>query len=432
MIPPLAQSDDPRRQFAVETVRTLRTEGFEALWAGGCVRDQLLGKTPQDYDVASTATPDDVIRIFGKRRTVAVGASFGVVMVLGPQKSSGQIEVATFRSEGEYLDGRRPSSVRFCRPEEDAHRRDFTINGMFIDPLDGRLIDYVGGREDLALGVVRAIGDPVARFTEDKLRMLRAVRFAATLNFELDSATAEAARQLRQQLNQVSAERIAQELRRMLASPSRDTAFRLLLETGLLPEVLPELFSTDLSSAELSDQTSGLRRELAELHSDRFEPAFALILRSLYASDQRGKPTLKIESVCRRLKLANEETECVCWLIQSLPVLNVIAAQPLHVRKPLLNHPHRDLLLQISTATDLAAGRPATVAEFCRNYLAELRGDDLCPPPLIDGQDLFALQVPQGPAFRDLLTTIRSEQLDEQLTTREAALERLRELVEMR
>ena len=414
-------------------MQILRREGFEALWAGGCVRDQLLGKTPKDYDVASTATPEDVVRIFGKRRTVTVGASFGVVMVLGPEKSAGQIEVATFRSDGDYLDGRRPSSVRFCRPEEDAQRRDFTINGMFIDPVDGKVIDYVGGRDDLARGIVRAIGDPVARFTEDKLRMLRAVRFAATLGFALDAATAAAARQLRGHLNQVSSERIAQELRRMLSHPSRDTAFRLLHETGLLPEVFPEVFGNDPHSVEQNRLTADIRRELALLQSDSFEVAIAVILKSLRTAERGKRSTAEIESVCRRLKLANDETQCVCWLTQSLLLLNQIAVQPLHVRKPLLDHPHRELLLQISTAIDLAAGRPATAAEFCRSYLADLRirNAELCPPALVDGQDLFALQVPQGPAFRDLLTTIRNEQLDEQLTTREAALSRLRELLTM-
>ncbi|MEJ7596184.1 MAG: CCA tRNA nucleotidyltransferase, partial [Planctomycetaceae bacterium] len=229
----------------MDTVRTLRQEGFETLWAGGCVRDHVLGKTPKDYDIASTATPDDVIRIFGRRRTVAVGASFGVVMVLGPDKAAGQIEVATFRSDGEYLDGRRPSRVIFCRPEEDAKRRDFTINGMFFDPIEETLIDYVGGREDLALGIVRAIGDPVARFTEDKLRMLRAVRFTATFGFALDEATADAAYQLRRKLNQVSAERISHELKRMLVHATREHSFRLLIQTGLLPEVLPELYRAE-------------------------------------------------------------------------------------------------------------------------------------------------------------------------------------------
>jgi poly(A) polymerase len=227
-------------------VRRLRDEGYESLWAGGCVRDQLLGKSPKDYDVASTATPDDVIRIFGRRRTVAVGASFGVVMVLGPDKAAGQIEVATFRSDGEYLDGRRPSSVSFCRPEEDAHRRDFTINGMFFDPLEEKFIDYVGGLDDLAAGIVRAIGDPAARFTEDKLRMLRAVRFTATFGFQLDAATAAAVRQLRHEICQVSEERVTQELKRMLAHVSRELSFRLLHESGLLAEILPEIFGSEM------------------------------------------------------------------------------------------------------------------------------------------------------------------------------------------
>ena len=412
----------------MDLVRTLRGEGFEALWAGGCVRDQVLGKSPKDYDIASTATPDDVIRIFGRRRTVAVGASFGVVMVLGPDKSAGQIEVATFRSDGEYLDGRRPSSVVFCRPEEDAKRRDFTINGMFFDPIAETLIDYVGGREDLAAGIVRAIGDPVARFTEDKLRMLRAVRFTATFGFTLDAATADAACQLRQQLNQVSAERIAQELRRMLSHASREHSFRLLQQTGLLPEVLPEICH-DSCRATDEAELSFIRRSLLHLESEQFEPALALILRSLRHPGTAGRSTAAVESVCRRLKLSNEETSSVCWLVDSLPVLDDIRSRPLHVRKQLLAHPNIELLLQTSAALAAAENRPATDVRFCREYLSTLHGDELCPPPLVDGQDLIALNVLQGPAFRMLLTTIRNEQLDEILASRTDALDRLRELV---
>ena len=412
----------------MDTVRRLRQEGFESLWAGGCVRDQILGKSPKDYDVASTATPDDVIRIFGRRRTVAVGASFGVVMVLGPDKSAGQIEVATFRSDGEYLDGRRPSSVVFCRPEEDARRRDFTINGMFFDPIEEKLIDYVGGRDDLALGIVRAIGDPVARFTEDKLRMLRAVRFTATFGFTLDEATADAVCQLRQQLNQVSTERIAQELKRMLSHASREHSFRLLQQTGLLPEVLPELRHVNSHSTDEAELTF-IRLSLLHLKSEQFEPALALILESLRHPGAGRQSTAPIESVCRRLKLSNEETTCVCWLVESLPVLDAIRKRPLHVRKPLLAHPNSELLLQTSAALAAAGNRPATDVEFCRHYLSTLQGDELSPTPLVDGQDLMALNVPQGPAFRILLTTIRNEQLDEILANRTDALDRLRELV---
>ena len=458
------QPEDPRRRFAVDTVRTLRQEGFEALWAGGCVRDQVLGKSPKDYDIASTATPDDVIRIFGRWRTVAVGASFGVVMVLGPDKSAGQIEVATFRSDGEYLDGRRPSSVKFCRPEEDAKRRDFTINGMFFDPLSETLIDYVGGCDDLALGMVRAIGDPVARFTEDKLRMLRAVRFTATFGFTLDAATAAAVHKLRHQICQVSEERITQELKRMLSHPSRAHSFQLLLHTGLLAEILPELFDIGLNdwrrnncrvpdvehvfnvlgtmescptdfclSRDPADTEvlTRIGRQLRHLESEEFETAFALILYPLRDSDVERRPTTAIQAVCRRLKLSNEETECICWLAESLSVLNDIRNRPLHVRKPLLAHPHAERLLQIAAAIAAAENRPAGDVEFCREYLSLVNRADLSPPPLVDGQDVMALHVPQGPLFRVVLTTIRNEQLDEILTTRTAALERLRELVEV-
>jgi poly(A) polymerase len=426
-----AETEDRRRIFAVDVVRRLRNKGHEALWAGGCVRDQLLGKLPKDYDVASTATPDEVIQIFGRRRTVPVGASFGVVMVLGPDKAAGQIEVATFRSDGEYLDGRRPSSVSFCRPEEDAQRRDFTINGMFFDPLEQKFIDYVGGLDDLAAGIVRAIGDPIARFTEDKLRMLRAVRFTATFGFDLDAATADAVHQLRHQIRQVSEERVTQELKRMLSHASRELSLRLLHESGLLAEILPEVFGT---AGSISDSTSvaTICQQLKFLESDEFETALMLVLLPLRQTDIPGKSTGQIDAVCRRLKLSNEETECICWLAESLSVLEGISGKPLHVLKPLLAHPYSERLLHASTAIAAGEGRLAHDVQFCRAYLSQVNRQDLCPAPFVNGQDLMALNVPQGPEFRVLLTTIRNEQLDEILTTRTAALVRLSELVNAR
>jgi poly(A) polymerase len=418
-------SSDPRRQFAVSVVETLRDAGFEALWAGGCVRDQLLGKSPKDYDVASTATPDEVIRIFGTRRTVPVGASFGVVMVLGPTKSAGQIEVATFRSDGEYLDGRRPNSVQFCRPEEDARRRDFTINGLFFDPIRNEVIDYVGGRDDLAAGVVRAIGEPVDRFREDKLRMLRAVRFASTFRFHLDLQTADAIRQFATQLDQVSVERIAQELRRMLAHSTRATAVKMLEETSLLAEVLPEI--TSISGILQQDETLVA---LGLLESASFEAALSLLLRPLYVSAEREhrQRVARVEGVCRRLKMSNEETDCVCWLINSLPVLENISAQPLHILKLLLNHPHSQLLLDVSAALARSCGREPVDAEFCRRYLSRSSPEILAPAALIDGRDVMGLGIPAGPVVRELLAIVRNEQLDELLATREQAMDRLREL----
>src|SRR5690242_3802729 len=200
------------RDFAIAVVRQLREAGHEALWAGGCVRDELLGLTPQDYDVATSARPDEVRLLF--RRTIAVGMSFGVVEVLGPRSPAGplKVQVATFRSDVSYSDGRHPDAVVYSSAREDALRRDFTINGMFFDPLAGQLLDYVGGQEDLRGRVLRAIGDPRSRFTEDKLRMLRAVRFATRFELALDPGTAEAVREMAPQIGVVSAERIAEEL----------------------------------------------------------------------------------------------------------------------------------------------------------------------------------------------------------------------------
>ncbi|MCA9058450.1 MAG: CCA tRNA nucleotidyltransferase, partial [Planctomycetaceae bacterium] len=318
----MTSSADPPREFAVSVVRQLRDAGFQALWAGGCVRDALMGKVPKDYDVASNATPDQVIELFGERRTVPVGAAFGVVMVLGPTRAAGQIEVAAFRSDGEYHDGRRPGSVRFCSPAEDAQRRDFTINGMFFDPLDNQVIDFVGGQEDLVAGIVRAIGNPAERFAEDKLRMLRAVRFAATMGFEIDSDTRAAVLQQHRTLRVVSVERISQELRRMLAHVSRERAFQLLWQTRLLVEVMPELFPPESAHDDVINPiVAAVVDVLMGLELDRFEPALAAILIEFHRQRTRTRslpPAEIVECVCRRLRLSNDELRCILWLIESL------------------------------------------------------------------------------------------------------------------
>jgi poly(A) polymerase len=229
-----------QRKFAMEVVRLLRQAGYEAYWAGGCVRDLLLGLEPKDYDVATSATPEQVQQVFRNRKTAAVGASFGVVVVLGPRRS-GQVEVATFRSEGAYLDGRRPSHVQFTSAREDVQRRDFTINGLLYDPLTEQAIDFVGGLHDLQQRVIRAIGDPRQRFEEDKLRMLRAVRFAARFEFQLDPGTRDAIAAMAPQIRVVSAERIAQEMRWMLVDRNRRRAVEMCRELGLLGVLAPQL-----------------------------------------------------------------------------------------------------------------------------------------------------------------------------------------------
>ncbi len=231
-----------QRAFAESIVRRLRDAGFVAYFAGGCVRDQLLGRTPVDFDVATNAPPDRVRALFPRGQTQEVGSAFGVVLIRPPRRSGLQpVEVATFRREFEYRDGRHPDRVEFTDAKTDAQRRDFTINGLFYDPIKGRVIDHVDGQEDLRRGIVRAIGNPDKRFDEDKLRMLRAVRIAAALNFRIDPETAQAIRRHAHELVQVSAERIADELRRMLVHPTRARAVELCHECGLLAVIVPEL-----------------------------------------------------------------------------------------------------------------------------------------------------------------------------------------------
>ena len=248
---------EQQRQFALDVVRRLRAAGFEAYWAGGCVRDELLGRRPKDFDVATGATPAEIRSLFGRQRTLPLGAAFGVITVLGP-RSAGMIEVATFREDVGYSDGRHPDRVTFSSAREDAARRDFTINGMFFDPVDGKVIDFVGGQADLQNHLIRAIGSPRLRFGEDKLRMLRAVRFTATFGFSLDADTAATVREMAAQITVVSPERIAMEMRRLLTESGRERGVRLLVELGLAAAILPEIVPCDQASQARSEHALGV------------------------------------------------------------------------------------------------------------------------------------------------------------------------------
>ncbi|HVU86551.1 MAG TPA: CCA tRNA nucleotidyltransferase, partial [Pirellulales bacterium] len=271
-----------QRELALRVLRRLREAGYQALWAGGCVRDQLLGRTPKDYDVATNATPEQIRALFGRRHTLAIGAAFGVVAVLGP-KHVGMVEVTTFRRDAQYSDGRHPDAVIFTTAEEDAQRRDFTINGLFYDPVEDRVIDYVGGQADLERRVVRAIGDPRARFTEDKLRMVRAVRFAAGFDFAVDPPTRAAIDEMADTISVVSPERVAQEMRKMLVDPSRAGAVELLRNTRLLSVLLPEVDAWAESSARTTGGVAWdrLKSVLAALAEPSFPAALAALLHVL-------------------------------------------------------------------------------------------------------------------------------------------------------
>lgn len=422
------QSD--KRGFATEIVRTLVSAGHTALWAGGCVRDLLMGREPEDYDVATTAAPEQVRRLFGQRRTLAVGESFGVILVLGPKGSGLQVEVATFRTEGPYADGRRPSHVRFATPQEDARRRDFTINGMFYDPLTEQVLDYVGGEQDLRVGILRAIGDPRARMTEDKLRMLRAVRFAATLDFEIEPGTAAAIQEMAPQILVVSWERIAQELRRMLRHPHRRRAVRLAQQLGLLEPIFPELAPV-LADVEHPEWTHTLET-LEALRTDRFETAAAVLLHTLPAGSAAAASKTErggtVRGVCRRLRLSNDESEAIAWLVAHRTALEGAEEFPAARLKRLLAHPWANELLAVMEAEARARNRESASARFVREYLQHVPPAELHPPPLVTGDDLIALGLTPGPKFKELLETLRDAQLNGAVRTPDEALKLARRL----
>lgn len=415
---PTNLTEDPLRKFAVEVVEILKNQGYLAYFAGGCVRDTLLGLIPSDYDVATNATPERVLKLF--RRTVNVGLSFGVVRVVAP-KGGWDVEVATFRSDGVYSDGRRPDSVTYGDAKEDALRRDFTINGMFMDPLDhDRVIDFVGGRDDLARRILRAIGNPRDRFTEDKLRLIRAVRFAARFDLTMDPLTEQAIRDMADQLGVVAFERIAQEFRKMLAHSSRARAVSLCRDLGLMPTLLP-----NLPHEAYQPQVNWLvLPTLSALPDDApFETALATVCNRL-------DPTTLIANL-KRLRLSNPEIKRIAWLAEHRHDLDHARELPRHRLKRVLAHPHAGELIVLARAEAIARGDDATLAniDWADAYRHDLPEGPLDPPLLVSGHDLVALGVKPGPRFAALLEAIRDRQLDGLITDRDQALDLIRRQV---
>jgi poly(A) polymerase len=430
------------REFATDVVRRLRAAGFQALWAGGCVRDRLLGREPHDYDVATDARPEQVQQVF--RRTAAFGASFGVVQVHGPF----EVEVATFRSDVSYSDGRHPDAVVFSSPEEDARRRDFTINGMFFDPIDDQLIDYVGGERDLRDRVLRAIGDPAARFAEDKLRLLRAVRFATRFGLTLDPATAAAVKAMADQITVVSAERIAEELRKVLTDPRRADGMRMLDEVGLLQPILPEAAAMKgvpqgPPAAPTGDLWGHTLRVLELLPADApFPLAFAALLHDVGKPRTLGRTPDRYTfhghehvgkrlagEIAERLRLSNAERSRVEWLVEKHQYLCDAPQMKLSKLKPVLAHPGISELLALHRADATASGRDVAHVEFCEHCLSEWPPKVLNPPPVITGDDLMELGLKPGPEFKRLLDAVREAQLEGTVTTKEQALELVKRLL---
>jgi len=408
-----------QKQFATEVTVALQHAGFTTYWAGGCVRDAILGVEPKDYDVATSATPDQVRELFGFNRTLPIGESFGVITVVGP-KSAGQIEVATFRRDGGYSDGRRPDSVEFTQPREDAIRRDFTINGMFFDPVTEEVIDFVGGQEDLERRVIRAIGDPDKRIEEDKLRMLRAVRFAATYEFTLDSQTRDAVARRASEIKVVSGERIGAEVVRMLSHPTFRIAIERMQETGLWEHVLPS------SNLRLSDaavkQTASL--EISSENHFQFETVLAVLLNESIASEKSIGPLLT--RVQDQWRLKNDQVNVIEWVAENWETLNQADTLAWSAAQPAIVHQH------VWPALDVAKvlGGSATAQQFCRETLLRPRAE-IDPPPLLAGKDLIEMGISPGPSFKHILQTVRDEQLDQKLDGVDGARRRAMEILRM-
>jgi tRNA nucleotidyltransferase/poly(A) polymerase len=386
---------EKQRWFAFEVVKQLRAHGHESYWAGGCVRDELMGRVPKDYDVATAARPEQIREVFGKRKTLPIGAAFGVITVLGP-KNAGQVQVATFREDVAYSDGRRPDEVRYSSPEQDALRRDFTINGMFYDPLAEQVIDFVDGQKDLERRVIRAIGEPRERFGEDKLRMLRAARFAAALDFALEEQTIGAIREMAAEITVVSAERIAAEMRLMLEGPARADAVELLRESGLLSQILPEVTESESLQPAL--------QMLAALDRPSFPQALAALL---------GWPdgAELIDAVAQRWRLSNKESDRAAWLLAQGRALDAAAQQPWSRLQPVLVHAGAgELVALYQTAARLGRAAQSDI-DFSRQKLA-LPREQLNPPPLVTGDDLLAMGIPKGKLYAKLLSAARAAQLD--------------------
>ena len=412
---PSASDPAAAREFAFEVVFRLRRAGHEAVWAGGCVRDELLGRTPVDYDIATSARPDAVRAIFGHRRTLAVGAAFGVITVLGP-RPAGQVEVATFRADAPYTDGRHPAGVTFCSAREDALRRDFTINGLFFDPIENEVIDYVGGQKDLAEGILRAIGVPSMRFGEDHLRILRAVRFSAGFGFPLERETRRAIESMAHLVESVSPERIAAELRAMFARRGRSEAISLLVDTGLVEPVFHEF----------SDKQPVFWSSAAAILDALDEPDLPLALAILCRED-----AAMIGRLGHRLRLANHERKLAAWLVSAVTAIGAItaaggpASQPWSEIQPWLADVHRfrlaDLLRALA-ANDVIAAETATwVSQQVERPAAELD-----PPPLLGGDVLLALGVTAGPAVGQTLRKLRNLQLDGRLASQSEAVDQVK------
>lgn len=444
-------------QIALTVVKRLKRAGFQAYFAGGCVRDKLMKFKPMDYDVATDAKPNQVIKLF--KKTITTGKVFGVINVIEkggsarsprarPEPAEGkgiQVEVTTFRTEGPYTDGRHPDKVKFSSLEADVLRRDFTINGMLYDPVKRKLIDLVKGKQDLRKKTIRAIGNPLERFREDKLRMMRAIRFACELGFKIEPKTFAAIKKLHRQITVVSVERIREELKRILISPRRSRGIELLDETGLLKRILPEVSRLKGVQQPKEFHPEGdvyvhTIRTLKHLKHPSWELVFASLLHDI------GKPdTFMItdrirfhehervgrdmaQEICERFKLSNAEKEKVMWLVDRHMAFKDIQKMRTSTMKRLFRQPYYPELAELHRADRLASDLDLKPHYYARRMYKKLSKEDLKPKLLIDGYDLIKLGLKPGPIFGEILKKVEETQLENKITTKRQALQLARRI----
>lgn len=442
---------EPLFEAARAVVRSLRDAGHEAFFVGGCVRNALCGLPAGEFDITTSATPDEVTELF--RRTYGVGRSFGVIVV---REGGGVFEVATYRADMGYKDGRRPEAVRYSKSaREDVERRDFTVNGLLLDPETGEVFDYAGGVADLKNKVVRTIGEPLERFSEDHLRMLRAARFAANLGFEIEGKTFEAIRENCEMISSVSPERTREEIVKMLTRPNSGRGLGLLRETGLLARILPEadamagvaqppefhpegdvFVHTQLVLDRLEEHTPGRSPELAVgalLHDIGKPPTFE-------APDGEGDRirfnghdrvgAAMAKKVCRRLRFSNRQTERICELVRHHLKFKDIFKMRESTLKRFLGMPYFEEHLALHQADCLASHGLTDAYEFAKAKLEEFGEEEIKPAPLITGTDLIEMGLTPGPVFSKLLSQVEEAQMENRVKTRSEALELVKEIAE--
>ena len=430
---------DDKQNKAEEIVLRLKKAGYEAYFVGGCVRDFVMGIIPDDYDIVTSALPDQVMALF--KRTVAIGAKFGVVAVIVEGHS---YEVATFRSDDIYIDGRRPSNVHFTCAKEDVFRRDFTINGLLMDPVTGEITDYVDGLADIREKIIRTIGDPDQRFQEDHLRMLRAIRFTANLNFSLDSFTEEAIAKNVAEIKTISAERLQDELSKLLIRGGARRGLELMAQTGMLREILPEVDSMQgveqpprfHPEGDVWQHTLMMLEILSEGKRPKVNPVLAWgallhdvgkpVSRSedengvhFYGHVQHGEKIA--DEIMQRLKFSRAQRETVLNLIgQHMIFMSVQKMRPARLKR-FLRMPDFDLHLELHRLDCLASHGMLDNYEFCRNQLENLAVEELHPPRLLNGDDLIALGFNPGKIIGEILRALEDEQMEGRISSPDEA-----------